>query len=429
VYVTPLHIKIFLKIQRYAITFVQTFSNLRYTDKATMMIKTILTLILIVSLSIPVSFSQNRSIIFVEKPWGEILAMAKKEKKTIFLDAYTSWCGPCKWMAANMFTNDSVADYYNRAFLCAHFDMEKGEGIELAKTYQVRAYPTLLFINPEGEMVHKRVGAPRQVSDYLSMGKTALTPGEGYAAYDKRYAAGERDPSFMVGYLERRQGAYLPLNEPLTQYFSTQKESDLQSRTNWEIIFKYLNDPESPTFGYFFNHRTSYSKLYTYDSVDLKIMNVFTQSLVSSVRGKNFSDSVYEKAKQKIRLTGYENAGKVFLMSDLSIYQGEKFLNAAYEGMDTWFGKDPAMLSRIAVTVANYPGAEKKHLDKAGAWARRSVELKNSAEYNDACAGVLFKLGEKEEAIRYARNAVALAKNENVPSASYEANLARFLKE
>ena len=38
-------------------------------------------------------------------------AKAKKEKKLIFIDAYTTWCGPCKWISANIFTNKEVADY------------------------------------------------------------------------------------------------------------------------------------------------------------------------------------------------------------------------------------------------------------------------------------------------------------------------------
>ena len=76
----------------------------------------------------------------------EIKAKAKKENKLIFLDAYTTWCGPCKWMAKTVFTNDTVAQYYNANFINAKIDMEKGEGIELAKKYAVRCYPNLLMV-------------------------------------------------------------------------------------------------------------------------------------------------------------------------------------------------------------------------------------------------------------------------------------------
>ena len=89
------------------------------------------------------SFSQNRSIEFNHSAWSEILAQAKKENKMIYVDCYTSWCGPCKWMAKNVFTNDTVADFYNTNFINAKIDMEVGEGIELAKKYDIRAYPIM----------------------------------------------------------------------------------------------------------------------------------------------------------------------------------------------------------------------------------------------------------------------------------------------
>ena len=64
-----------------------------------------------------VSFGQNRSIQFNEGTWKEVLKKAKKQKKLVFLDCYTSWCGPCKRLAADVFTNDAVADYYNANFI------------------------------------------------------------------------------------------------------------------------------------------------------------------------------------------------------------------------------------------------------------------------------------------------------------------------
>ena len=93
------------------------------------------------------AYAQNRSIEFREGDWSGLLKTAAKKDKLIFLDCYTSWCGPCKMLAKNVFTNDTVADFYNRNFICVKMDMEKGEGPELAKKYKVAAYPTLLYVN------------------------------------------------------------------------------------------------------------------------------------------------------------------------------------------------------------------------------------------------------------------------------------------
>ena len=58
--------------------------------------------------------AQNRSIGFEQtREWKKVIKKAKKEKKLIFVDCYTSWCGPCKMLAKDVFTRDEVADYFN----------------------------------------------------------------------------------------------------------------------------------------------------------------------------------------------------------------------------------------------------------------------------------------------------------------------------
>ena len=371
-------------------------------------------------------FNQNRSIAFIDTSWSEILARAKTQNKMIFLDAYAVWCGPCKWMASNMFTNDTIADYYNKTFICTHLDMEKGEGIQLAKVYQVKAYPTLLFISPAGEVVHKRVGAPQKVQDYLDMGVIALTPGEGFSACEKKFQAGDRDPQFVMKYLGRLKDAYMPVDEPLKQYFSTQKEAELLSRINWEIIFKYVTNADSPEFDYLVKHQQDYGKLYTKDSVNSKIYNVYLQSLIAIKRSRTLNlEENYKILKQKILDSGYEEAEKVIFTADLSTISSDKFLEFAYTGVDKWYLDDYDMLYRLAKTVLNNT-KEAKYLEKAAFWAQKSIELKSIPENNDTYAGLMFKLGNKAEAVKYEQTALDLAVKQKIATKEYEENLKKF---
>lgn len=103
-------------------------------------------------------FGQDNKIEFSVNTWGYILAEAKVKNKLIFIDAYTSWCGPCKWAAKYLFTNKEVAIYYNENFINVSMDMEKGEGIAFAKRYRVNAYPTFLIINDRLEIVSRMEG-------------------------------------------------------------------------------------------------------------------------------------------------------------------------------------------------------------------------------------------------------------------------------
>ncbi|MEI7582849.1 thioredoxin family protein [Runella sp.] len=96
---------------------------------------------------------------FVELPWSKALQKAKKEKKLIFFDAYTSWCGPCKMLQKTVFTRSDVGTYFNATFINIKKDMEIGEGPQLANMYPIEGYPTLFFINGNGKIVTSHLGA------------------------------------------------------------------------------------------------------------------------------------------------------------------------------------------------------------------------------------------------------------------------------
>src|ERR1043165_798064 len=91
--------------------------------------------------------AQKRKITFDSATFDQSLAKAKQENKLVFVDCMTSWCGPCKQMDKFVFTQDSVADFFNVKFVNLQLDMEKGEGPKLAKEFHVEAFPTFLLLN------------------------------------------------------------------------------------------------------------------------------------------------------------------------------------------------------------------------------------------------------------------------------------------
>lgn len=124
----------------------------------------------------------NGQISFFHGTWEEALKKAKAENKLIFVDAYASWCGPCKWMARNAFQDGDVGKFFNDNFINVKMDMERGEGPTFAGKYPVRAYPTLMFIDGDGKQAHKMEGA-LDASQLLSLGKSS----------HKKYAPKKKD--------------------------------------------------------------------------------------------------------------------------------------------------------------------------------------------------------------------------------------------
>ena len=118
----------------------------------------------------PENTVEETGISFFHGTWSEALAKAKAENKLIFVDAYTTWCGPCKWMSRNAFTDAEVGEFFNKNFICVKVDCEKGEGIELARKWKITAYPTLLGIDAAGNVKQRNVGA-LGADALLSLGK------------------------------------------------------------------------------------------------------------------------------------------------------------------------------------------------------------------------------------------------------------------
>ncbi|MDF2433132.1 MAG: thioredoxin 1 [Mucilaginibacter sp.] len=113
-------------------------------------------------------------IIFIENQWDEALKQARLQNKYIFVDAYASWCGPCKMLKAITFNNEKVAAFYNSNFINVSIDMEKGQGPALAAQWQLQAYPTLIIFNPKGQAVLGTVGFIK-ADDLIRFGKQALS--------------------------------------------------------------------------------------------------------------------------------------------------------------------------------------------------------------------------------------------------------------
>ena len=133
---------------------------------------------------------------FMEGSFQEALSVAKQQKKMVFVDVCTSWCGPCRWMSEEVLQTPEAAKYFDKYFVCFKIDAEKGEGVAFAKKYDVHAYPTFLMILPDGTLRHKIVGA--HIAYLYSPGGTRIE-GENFvgAFYEKVFGqdfAEKRDP-------------------------------------------------------------------------------------------------------------------------------------------------------------------------------------------------------------------------------------------
>lgn len=144
---------------------------------------------------------------FEKGNWKDAVSKAKAENKTIYLDVYTTWCGPCKMMAKNYFPNEEVGKIYNKDFVNVSIDAEKGEGLDIAKKYAVTGYPTNLFINPTTEeIIYKTMGMPGDKEGFIQNATTALMEKNDpmkLAEYEKKFLAANYDEIFLKNYIQK----------------------------------------------------------------------------------------------------------------------------------------------------------------------------------------------------------------------------------
>ncbi len=89
----------------------------------------------------------------------EVEKLTKENPKKIFVDVYTDWCGWCKRMDATTFTDAAVIDYVNENYYAVKLNAESKDnislkginttGAELARSFRVSSYPTIVFIDEE----------------------------------------------------------------------------------------------------------------------------------------------------------------------------------------------------------------------------------------------------------------------------------------
>lgn len=137
-----------------------------------------------------------QGVIFQELTLNQAMSKAADPAapKLIFVDCYTSWCVPCVEMAKQEFPKKVSGDFFNPKFISVKYDMEKGEGIDLRKKYDVNSFPTFLILNAKGEEINRVVGKAG-AEEFIEKVKLALNPDN---SMDSLKSAYEKDKNMRT---------------------------------------------------------------------------------------------------------------------------------------------------------------------------------------------------------------------------------------
>ena len=348
---------------------------------------------------------------------SDALARSKKEGKLVFIDCYTSWCGPCKYLAKEIFPQKEVGDFYNSHFINLSFDMEKGEGIKIRKKYAVQAYPTLLFLNAEGETVHVGIGAG-DANMLVELGKTALDDTRNLLSISKKMKAGDKSIQTLALYLKNNHYA-ADGDALINEYFKTASDDEKLSKEAWDLFKDNIKDIDNDQFQYFIKHRSAYEQKFGKTEVAFKILYGF-----------GYYQQKYKADPQKaasVQLIDPVLYSKFLVMRDFSLASYEQHSNKADKAKwDDYITKakvyipldivQPMTINDICWNIyENYHKFnDTTTLKLAKEWQEKAHKaLPDNHPINDTYAHILFDLGYVKEAVEHEEIAIRLATEMN----------------
>ena len=278
---------------------------------------------------------------FEHGDWASVKAKAQQEEKTIFIDFYTSWCGPCKMMTKNIFPLEKVGQFYNENFICYKLDAEKGEGIALAKKYGVKAYPTYIFADANGEFLHLGTGS-MPADGFIKVGKEALNPATQLVNLTKTKE--EISKEDMPRHLQELYDKNLPYDEKFQTYISSLSQDELITQKSFDLLQKFGgNTANGFAYETLVGNKTAFENKLGKQTIE----NYFYRKMLKRVYDYKGRIESYAPVFEEARSLGYELEDKIeqtleiygYLKNNPDDFEGfvtkcKTFLKA-YEANDT----------------------------------------------------------------------------------------------
>jgi len=208
----------------------------------------------------------------------QALAKARAENKLVFVDVFAVWCGPCKYLTSEVFTDEALGDYINEHFIAIKIDGEKADGPDLMLQYEISAYPTMLFVSPDQDLRKQLVGA-ESADVILSAAKIAVDPSSSpSAASEKRFNDGERDREFLKEYVNILLAEDLETEAVVNAFLEKYPELQMEDETEFIIFCLGIKELEEPQMKDFLGNIAHYNELHP-ELAGIKVRMIFSDML------------------------------------------------------------------------------------------------------------------------------------------------------
>jgi len=359
--------------------------------------------------------------------WPAIQAKAKAEHKYIFVDCFTTWCGPCRYMRTQVFPLKKMGDYFNDKFVSVEVQLDTTAGDNdhvrgwyadahaLATQYKVAAYPTYLIFTPDGQALHRIVGGNSPENFLVEVGGSFDSTKQYYTQL-RQYDAGRRDSGFLRRLTEISFSGYDPGNGRKFARAYLQTQTDLLRPGVLDIVLLATTHTSDEYFDVIVKHTTEIDKMKGAGKAEGIIREIVLNE-GTGIRHEEKRKPNWDSL-QKALAAKLPNADAAELIARIKVN--------FYLGRQDWPQFEPAIvgymkkygkhigdndLNSIAWSVFQ----RCPDMSCVGAVLDWSQQLKdgNKPELMDTYANILYKLGKKEDAIALEEKALALVPTES----------------
>lgn len=365
---------------------------------------------------------------FEEASWEEVLLKGQKEKKLIFLSAYSEWCEPCEEMEEYTYSDLEVTNHFNAQFINVRMDMEDYPGVDLAEQYAIAAFPSYLFLDADGKVVHRGCGS-MDAQEFLAMAEEATNDTLCLMAMEARYEAGDRSIDFMMDYLEFLEYACLDAERFAASYLNEVPADQLMGTTAWEVFAAYQWDIYSREFQYFINNQQRFADSLGKRFVDAKLYDTYLaqyQEVFEAEELHDFGMRALLHAIKDVSFTGSDTLGLMMNLHYAEFTENwEDYADHAISLVKMTAMDDPEELNELAWKFYLFV-EDKVLLEIASSWAERAVDQQPEPSTIDTYASIQYKLGNRKKAIELEQRALDLASELYDDVSHYEHQLEKF---
>jgi thioredoxin-related protein len=373
-------------------------------------------LVLITSLLSQVAFAQqgirfNREFNGVE----DFLEQIKKSKKPVLLVAYSSTCDVCGHMDTAVYRNAEVAKFFNKNFDCYKVDLESEIGSVFTAKYHIYGYPSYLFFNSNGIVVHRQKGGfPKK--EFIDLGKDAINPDKQFLSASFKFKSGLRNKDLCKNLAEsaKEMDDIDLMNQSVLCYLETEK--NWGSEISMKFILEFINEIKEPHFQYLIKNRSNFEKSLGAGKVSEKVDNIILKDLAYA----SYDSETERLDMAKMKSFGLQYLPEFEVNKAVALFQANElmrrndslgYVKAIINYFDEFPSSNGFLLTNLSQGISELTD-EPQYLIKALEYAVKAIDHLKSENCYLVAASIAMQLQNTTKAIEILTQAQDQAKIE-----------------